>query len=61
EQAVLIYIDGEDLEGSIPVQEALIDLLEDESAGMFDGNEVGGGKIVLFLYGPDAERLYQTH
>ena len=58
-QAVLIYIEGEDLEGSIPVQYALIDRLKDESVGMFDGNEVGGGKTVLFLYGPDAELLYQ--
>lgn len=59
QQCVLIYIEGEDLESSIPVQYALIDALKDESVGMFDGNEVGGGKIVLFLYGPDAELLYQ--
>jgi hypothetical protein len=60
EQAVLIYIEGEDLDGSIPVQEALIDLPEGSSeVGMFDGNEVGGGQLVLFLYGPDAELLFK--
>ena len=59
EQSVLIYIEGEDLDGSIPVQEALIDLLEGSEVGMFDGNEVGGGQLVLFLYGPDAELLFK--
>jgi hypothetical protein len=59
EQAVLIYIEGEELDGSIPVQEALIDALEDNPIGMFDGNEVGGDQLVLFLYGPDAELLFK--
>ena len=58
DEAVLIYIDGEDLEGSIPIQEKLQSLLENESVGEFDGNEVGGGQLVLFLYGPDAELLF---
>jgi hypothetical protein len=37
EQAVLIYVEGEGLEGSIPVQEELIFLLEASDAGIFDG------------------------
>jgi len=59
EQAILIYVQGEDLEGSIPIQDKLYVLLEDSSLGMFDGNEVGGGELVLFLYGPDAELLFK--
>ena len=59
DQAVLIYCEGEDLEASIPLQEKLIALLEDQQVGMFDGNEVGNGELVLFLYGPDAELLFK--
>jgi hypothetical protein len=59
EQAVLIYVPNEDLEGSIPLQDNLYELLDKSSVGMFDGNEVGGGKLVLFLYGPDAELLFR--
>jgi len=58
EQAVLIYFANEDLDGSIPLQEKLIALLENSPVGMFDGNEVGGGELVIFLYGPDAELLF---
>lgn len=29
-------------------------------AGEFDGDEFGGGKCVLFMYGPDADRLFET-
>jgi hypothetical protein len=59
DQAVLIYFANEDLEGSIPLQEKLDELLNNSRVGMFDGNEVGGGELVLFLYGPDAELLFQ--
>ncbi len=27
-------------------------------AGVFDGNELGGGECKLFMYGPDADRLH---
>ncbi len=59
EQAVLVYVEGEDLDESIPVQEELFALLENSDIGIFDGNEVGGGQLVLFLYGPDAEALFK--
>ena len=60
EEAVLIYFANEDLDDSTPLQEKLFQLLENNPVGMFDGNEVGGGELVLFLYGPDAELLF-TH
>jgi len=28
--------------------------------GELDGNEIGGGECVLFMYGPDADRLFQA-
>jgi hypothetical protein len=59
EQAVLIYFTNEDLDGSIPLQERLHKLLTESSVGMFDGNEVGGGELVIYLYGPDAELLFK--
>ena len=59
DQAVLLNFANEDLEGSIPLQDKLFELLKDSSVGEFDGNEVGGGELVLFLYGPDAEALFK--
>jgi hypothetical protein len=32
--------------------------VEAASAGEFDGEEVGEHKCVLFMYGPDADRLF---
>jgi hypothetical protein len=32
--------------------------IRDASAGEFDGHEFGAGECVLFVYGPDADRLY---
>lgn len=29
-----------------------------EGLGIFDGNGVGPGEATLFMYGPDAERLF---
>jgi len=59
EQAVLIYFANEDLEGSIPLQLKLEKLLTNSNVGMFAGNEVGSGTLVLHLYGTDAELLFQ--
>lgn len=30
------------------------------AAGMFDGDEFGGGECVWYLYGPDADALWQA-
>lgn len=42
----------------------LEDKLEAEIAknkvGEFDGNEIGRGECVLFMYGPDAKKLYDA-
>jgi hypothetical protein len=59
EQAVLVYLKGEDFDLMIDLSEQLIDSLENSDVGMFDGNEIGGGEAVLFMYGPDAELLFK--
>jgi hypothetical protein len=35
-------------------------LIREHDAGEFDGDEFGGGEGTLFMYGPDADRLYET-
>ena len=30
------------------------------AVGEFDGNEFGGGECTLYMYGPDADRLYNA-
>ncbi|MFE0515667.1 hypothetical protein [Streptomyces sp. NPDC058964] len=36
----------------------LTEAIEQAEAGEFDGNEYGGGKVVLYAYGPDADALF---
>jgi hypothetical protein len=63
EESVLVYIpmrveEGSDLDEVFALEEALIEAIDAADAGTFDGNEVGGGEVVLFMYGPDAEVLF---
>jgi hypothetical protein len=59
DQAVLIYVKTDDLDASYAVEDELIALLEGSAVGEYDGNEIGGGELVIFLYGPDAELLFK--
>jgi len=66
EQAVIVYLPLKDSQfGSQHEREAIAALeyrleqaVGSASVGEFDGDEFGGGKCVLYLYGPDAERLF---
>ncbi|MBZ9996618.1 hypothetical protein [Mesorhizobium sp. BH1-1-4] len=66
EQAVIVYLLLNDGEFGTPHERASILELENRleqvvgsaSVGEFDGDEFGGGKCVLYMYGPDAERLF---
>jgi hypothetical protein len=58
EGCVLIYIQGEEWDPMAAAQDNLMALLDDSEIGMFDGNEIGGDETVLFMYGPNAEALY---
>lgn len=65
QQAVLVHLDGSGLPDHIyqeydlaTIEDQLIEVIEREGLGEFDGNEVGPGETTLFMYGPDAERLF---
>ena len=57
-ESVLIHLGREDFDLMIDLSYKLVDALENSDLGMFDGNEIGGGDTVFFLYGPDAELLF---
>jgi hypothetical protein len=59
EQAVLIYLEGEDFDIMLMLSDKLTEAIENSGLGMFDGNEIGGNETVLFMYGPDAELLFK--
>jgi hypothetical protein len=65
EQAVLIHLDGQSLPDEIyeqydleTLEDQLTGIMNANSLGKFDGNEFGPEETVLFIYGPDAERLF---
>lgn len=39
-------------------QSLLTEAIEQADVGEFDGNEYGGGEVVLYAYGPDADALF---
>lgn len=66
EQAVIVHLRlQEDNFGSPKERDAISDLedqleqaIDTASVGEFDGEEFGGGRCVLYMYGPDADRLF---
>lgn len=66
-QAVLVYLDGQNLSAEVyeacdlaTLEELLIPVLEESGAGEYDGEETGPSETCVFLYGADAERLFST-
>jgi hypothetical protein len=64
-QAVLIYLDGQGLPDHVyrdndlsTLEDRLIQAIQAGALGEFDGNEVGPAETTLYMYGPDAERLF---
>ncbi len=65
EQAVLVHLDGTGLPDQVyeeydlaTLEDQLIDVIERDGLGGFDGNEIGPEETTLYMYGPDAQRLY---
>ena len=65
QQAVLVYLDGTGLPDEVyeecdleTIESRLTEVIEREGLGEFDGNEIGSEEVTLFMYGPDAERLF---
>ena len=66
EQAVIVYLDGVGLPDQVyqeydlaTLEDKLSEVIELNSLGEFDGNEVGPGGATLFMYGSDAEKLFR--
>lgn len=65
DQAVLVHLDGAGLPDEVyaecdlaTIEDQLCAALEREPVGELDGNEMTPTGATLFLYGPDAERLF---
>ncbi len=65
EQAVIVHLDGQGLPDEVyerhdlaTLEERLADAIRAGALGEYDGNEVGPDETTLYLYGPDAERLF---
>jgi hypothetical protein len=67
EESVIVKLTQTGTTGSLspeslfPLEDELISVLEDSGVGEFDGNEVAldGSAATLYMYGPDAERLFR--
>ena len=65
EQAVLVYLDGQNLPQEVyedydvsTLEDQLSEVIESQSLGEFDGNEFGPDGVTLYMYSPDAEKLF---
>lgn len=65
DQAVLVYLDGQNLPNEIyeehdlsTLEDLLIAEIESKGLGEFDGNEFGSNETIIYMYGPDAEALF---
>jgi hypothetical protein len=65
EQAVIVRLRGSGLPDEIyekfdisTLEDQLIEVIEAKRLGEFDGNEFGPDETVLYMYGPDAEKLF---
>jgi hypothetical protein len=64
-EAVIVHLDGTGLSAEVyenydlaSIEHTLVAVIQRDALGEFDGNEVGGGGATLYMYGPDAERLF---
>src|SRR5215204_1778752 len=65
EQAVLVHLDCTGLSEHVyeqcdlaTIEDRLIEVIKRDQLGKFDGNEIGLDEATLYMYGPDAERLF---
>src|SRR6266496_282336 len=52
--------DTEERDAVFQLGEELEATIEQAKSGEFDGHEFGGGRCVLYMYGPDADRLMES-
>ncbi|SRR6266545_4461131 len=65
EQTVLVYLNGTELADEVyqqfdlaTLEDRLIAAIARRGVGVYDGHEFGPTNVVLFMYGPDADRLF---
>ena|SRR5688572_12780854 len=66
EQAVIVHLplsderfgSSEDRDLLVALEGQITKAIEDADAGEFDGDMFGEGECVLYMYGPDADRLF---
>jgi hypothetical protein len=64
-EAVLVHLDGTGLPGEVyetcdtsTLEDRLTEIVVKQGLGEFDGNESGPTETILFMYGPDAKKLF---
>jgi hypothetical protein len=68
EHAVIVHLplsddrfgSSEEQQAHFALQERVAEAIGDAEAGEFDGDEVGQGEWVLYMYGPDADHLFSA-
>lgn len=65
EHAVIVKLDGVSLSDDVyrnfdlsTLEDQLIEVIADKRLGEYDGNEIGETETILYMYGPDADRLF---
>jgi hypothetical protein len=66
-QAVLVFLDGQNLPEEVykeydvsTLEDQLIEIIESQSLGEYDGNEFGPEGVVLYMYTSDAENMFSA-
>jgi hypothetical protein len=54
------YGTADEVESIHELSDVFAAAIEENKSGEFDGDEFGGGECTLFMYGPDADRLFES-
>ena len=62
DHAVLVHVTSlpDNNAGLDKLEDPLIEAIEAAGVGEFDGNDIGAEGAVLYMYGPDADRLWEA-
>lgn len=67
EEAVLIHLTANDLPDEIyqkydvsTLEDQINKVIQENGLGEYDGNEHGPSETIIYLYGPDAEKLFSS-
>lgn len=66
-ESVVVFLDGQGLDYAVyqqfdlsTLEDLLVERIEPMGIGRLDGNEIGPEGAVLYLYGPNAEELFDS-